>query len=356
MAGQVISSLDTGNLVFHDAQLDYYGKRVAAATGAPVVPEDSKPLPEGDYTVHLWDITDGQQKPLAQLKGHDGPVWKVAWAHPSFGSIVATCGYDMKVIIWKEVNNQWQKAYVDTSHTASVNDLAFCSWEHGLMLACASSDGTVSVLTYIRAEARWSRAAFNAHAGGVQSLSWAPFAAGMQLRLATGGSDNSVRIWRGEGETWTQETNLLLPAHTDWVRQVAWRPDGSSTVASGSWDKTVSIWKQEMDGQPWRQVCSLPASSKVESVAWSVTGSVLAIAGADGDSVLYKEAYDGRYEEISRCSEQGYVETAPPPQPPAAAQDFAANAAVPPPTMPEVQQQASVQDEQQQNVLEAFGM
>jgi len=28
---------------------------------------------------------------------HEGPVWQVAWAHPKYGSILASCSYDRKV-------------------------------------------------------------------------------------------------------------------------------------------------------------------------------------------------------------------------------------------------------------------
>lgn len=36
------------------------------------------------------------------MKGHTGPVWQVAWAHPKYGHILASCSYDGKVLIWKE--------------------------------------------------------------------------------------------------------------------------------------------------------------------------------------------------------------------------------------------------------------
>lgn len=358
MSGQVICSLDTGSLAFHDAQLDYYGKRAAAACGAPVQPDDSKGLPEGDFTIYIWDITDGQQKLTAQLKGHEGPVWKVCWAHPKFGSLLVSCGYDMKVIIWKEVGNQWQKAFVDTSHTASVNDVEFGPWEHGCRVACGSSDGMVSVLTYIPTEARWARAAFQAHSCGVQSLSWCPASHHRDhtssLRLATGGCDHSVRIWKCEGDMWSQDGLALVPTHTDSVRKVAWRPDGSNTVASGSWDKSVVIWRQEMEGQPWRQMSKFTVAGKVEGLAWSVTGSILAVSVDEGETTLYKETYDGRFEEVGKCGEQGYTELAPPAGAPTVfdqqqpAPNFDHPAA------------ASVSDaqfvQQQQSVLDAFGI
>ena len=41
-------------------------------------------------------------------------------------------------------------------------------------------------------------------------------------RLVTGGGDNSVKVWREEGDSWIMEDKL--EGHTDWVRDVAWAP------------------------------------------------------------------------------------------------------------------------------------
>ena len=52
---------------------------------------------QGDQVVHIAD-----------LQGHEGPVWQVAWGHPKFGSILASCSFDHKIIVWKEVQeNYW---------------------------------------------------------------------------------------------------------------------------------------------------------------------------------------------------------------------------------------------------------
>lgn len=50
---------------------------------------------------------------------HEGPVWQVAWAHPMYGNILASCSYDRKVIIWKEENGTWEKTYEYTGHDSS---------------------------------------------------------------------------------------------------------------------------------------------------------------------------------------------------------------------------------------------
>lgn len=34
---------------------------------------------------------------------HSGSVWKVTWAHPEFGQIIATCSFDRTVAVWEEL-------------------------------------------------------------------------------------------------------------------------------------------------------------------------------------------------------------------------------------------------------------
>ena len=80
---------------------------------------------------------------------HDGPVWQVAWSHPSFGSLLASCGYDRRVIVHREVSpGQWTRIYTYEGHASSVNSIAWAPFEYGLQLATASSDGKVAVLSH----------------------------------------------------------------------------------------------------------------------------------------------------------------------------------------------------------------
>lgn len=118
------------DLLKHDAQMDYYGTRLATCSS--------------DRTVKIFDVRNGGQILVADLRGlatnisepcqgfvivtdwvsglfcsHEGPVWQVAWAHPMFGNILASCSYDRKVIIWKEENGVWDKMYEYTGHESS---------------------------------------------------------------------------------------------------------------------------------------------------------------------------------------------------------------------------------------------
>lgn len=79
------------------------------------------------------------------FKVHEGPVWQVAWAHPKFESVVATCGYDCKVKIFrKEVNNSWSEIF-NENLDSSVNCIAWAPWEYGFILAAGTAQGRIVV-------------------------------------------------------------------------------------------------------------------------------------------------------------------------------------------------------------------
>merc|ERR1712106_1081567 len=76
------------------------------------------------------------------------------------------------------------------------------------------------------------------------------------------------------------------------------------------------IWEQESVGSPsrvrqqdaggdWRKVAKIEVNDKVEAIAWSETGGVLAVSSADGETVLYKETADRDYVEVAKVSEAG---------------------------------------------------
>ena len=88
MATSIVAAFSTGHGdMVHDAQLDFYGRRLATCGS--------------DRSAKVFDVEGGAQ--TGELAGHEGPVWQVAWAHPQFGTLIASCGYDRRVIVHREV-------------------------------------------------------------------------------------------------------------------------------------------------------------------------------------------------------------------------------------------------------------
>lgn len=127
---QKIASFDTRNEgIIHDAQYDYYGKRLATCNS--------------DGYIHIYDVSKIDNIVKQKIfQAHSGPVWQVTWAHPRYGNILASCSFDKKVILWKETNqNEWEHFQEHNLHKGSVNSIAWAPWDFGLRLAAGSSDG-----------------------------------------------------------------------------------------------------------------------------------------------------------------------------------------------------------------------
>lgn len=90
-----------------------------------------------------------------------------------------------------------------------MNSISWASHSLGAILACASSDGKVSVLEF-KDNGSWDTKVFSAHGMGCNAVSWAPATlpgslvstqsqiSGNVKKIATGGCDNLVKIWAFE--------------------------------------------------------------------------------------------------------------------------------------------------------------
>eukprot|EP00927_Polykrikos_kofoidii_P046418 TRINITY_DN40667_c0_g1_i1.p1 TRINITY_DN40667_c0_g1~~TRINITY_DN40667_c0_g1_i1.p1 ORF type:complete len:358 (-),score=53.22 TRINITY_DN40667_c0_g1_i1:539-1612(-) len=352
---QGVSPLDAGHSgPLHAMQLDHFGNRLATASGTV----------SGDHCVNIWNVETRES--LGELRGHAGSVWAVAWSHPMYGPIVASAGEDRRVIFWRECfDGDWCEVHRHETSGAALA-AAFAPWEYGLQLAVASSDGNATIIScrepekaeteaaeagkdeavgaegkeIARATGAWRTETFKAHEGGAFAVCWAPATSPvvgcdsqysnegaaaavdgvtqnsgislLQRRLVTGGADNRVRIWRHDklNDAWVDQHNLSYgehTEHTDWVRDVAWRPNvgiPSNIIASCAEDGTVVIWKQLMSGQPWSIAKKWTLDAAAWQLSWSVTGSILAVSTSKNQVKLYKESSDGKWEVAEHFDEQ----------------------------------------------------
>jgi protein transport protein SEC13 len=203
-----------------------------------------------------------------------------------------------------------------------VNALAWAPHEYGAVLACASSDGTFSTITYDAASAQWVvEKVAHAHAIGCTGVSWAPAAMPGSLvsaggggggdqaavgpqRLCTSGCDNTVKVWRRDAGQWTCEATLS--AHGDWVRDVAWSENMGlpmNTIASCGQDGKVFIWTQGAPGGAWASRELHDFGAPVWRVSWSTMGNILAVSDGNNTVSIWKESIDGVWNQISAAAE-----------------------------------------------------
>jgi WD40 repeat protein len=108
------------------------------------------------------------------------------------------------------------------------------------------------------------------HTNHVMSMAWS-----MSGRLASGSWDNTIKIWKDQDLVYT------LRGHTNVVSSVAWSMSG--LLASGSADKTIKVWKNE-------ELCYTLRghADYVRSVAWSMSG-LLTSGSYDTSIMIWKD-------------------------------------------------------------------
>ena len=127
----------------HDLAYDYYGRRLASCSSdqkikifdrvSPFLVSSSShttastiiPGPVGisGNTIEAGEITKktnemaGMWKCTGELKAHSGMINKVAWGHPEFGQVIASCSTDRFVNLYAEIGvkesgwwNMWEES------------------------------------------------------------------------------------------------------------------------------------------------------------------------------------------------------------------------------------------------------
>jgi len=280
-----------------------------------------------DGTVCVWNTESRECK---ELCGHKAAPIALAWSSGRFAGLLASGSEDGQVILWREVRQQeWQVTY-QVHVTGSANVLSFCPPDHGLVLAVAGGDEVGVVTLIMRPETssgnfsdQWQSRAFEAHPGGVSSLSWSPTSSPTTLatgpaatsnpapprcRLATCGGDGSVSLWRSESKAkimdfMKKQEDLTDDSFRGEVRDVVWRPNigiPSSQLAACTDQGCIAIWIQDMEGQPWRIRSSWRVSGDARRLSWSSAGVLLGVSIGDSDTALFREGKCGEWEQVSR--------------------------------------------------------
>lgn len=278
-----------------DISYDHFGRRLA--------------LSSTDHTIQIWDLdNDGSYQLSAKFRSHSGSVWKVTWAHPEFGQVLATCSLDRTAIIWEEVierssdqTSHWAKRATLVDSRTSLTDIKFAPKHLGLMVVTCATDGHVRIYEApdITNLTNWSlRDEFNCKMA-CSSITWNQ--SRIHPPMVAVGSDDANTVspkvliyeYNENLRRWVKVDAVASAA--DSVHDLAFAPYiGRSFHLLGIASKNVQIVKIKTQSNPPTITTVAQFDdhlSQVWRVSWNITGTILASSGDDGTVRMWKSNY-----------------------------------------------------------------
>lgn len=207
-------------------------------------------------------------KLVAQLPGHSGPAWCVAWnpARP----LLASCSSDKTVRIYTYSNDARTDELtfrflveIPTAHKRTIRSIAWSP--NGKSLATGSFDSTVGV---------WEQVDENEGIEGIETFP---------------GDGEAGSSEKEEEREW--ECITTLEGHDSECKSVGWSSDGM-LIGSCSRDKSVWIWELQDDGDFECISVMMEHTQDVKQLAWHPHEEILASASYDAYIFLFYDDPD----------------------------------------------------------------
>ena len=233
--------------------------------------------------------------------GHNQPIFDLSFSHPCYGTYLASCGNDKKLIIWKEKSNNDYENIYEYKHKSAVKCCKFAPHEYGLIVICGTTKGCISIHEFQKNIQKWHNHQLdNIHSSEINSIDWAPSSPPVNLeeedkeiedenemnlnlepmKFISCGNDCKINIFKSEENTINSfvkvksiDLNGVIPRDIAFLNFVGYI---NLTFACGLEDGKCLIYKY-CDNE-WKNTFTIDINSSIIKLCWSLCGTYLGIS------------------------------------------------------------------------------
>ena len=255
-----------------DIETDFYCRNLAVGTSSG--------------KIYIYDKKNGTASKISEIIAHIGPVYKLSWSHPCFGPILASCGFDKKVNLFKiDINNQLEKLYEHEMHNNSVKTLKFSPSSNNLLLISGDLNGNIITCEYTNKNVILQKTF--GHDYGVNSIDFLD-----DKNFVTCGNDNIIKIWNYSQENGNAEIKNVntIKDNNISTKDLSCKDNKHFVCCGSSEDEGIVNYYILNDENKWELNEIYKQNGKLEKIRFNEEHTCIAVIDENGKENIILES------------------------------------------------------------------
>ena len=254
-----------------DIEIDVYGRKLAVGSSTG--------------KIYIFENLNGNYSKVSEISAHIGPIFKLSWSHPSFGPILASCGFDKKVNLYKiDPQYKLEKIYEHDKHNNCITALKFSPSSNNLLLISGDLNGNIIACEYLDKD--FGIKEIFGHDFGVNSIDFFD-----DKTFVTCGNDNTVKIWNYLNENGNVEIKNIFVINDNNIctKDLSCKDNKHFVCCGYSGDEGIVNYYVLNDENKWEVNEIYKQNGKLEKIRFNEEHTCIAVIDESGKESIIME-------------------------------------------------------------------
>ena len=254
-----------------DIEIDFYGRKLAVGSSTG--------------KIYIFENLNGNYSKVSEISAHIGPIFKLSWSHPSFGPILASCGFDKKVNLYKiDPQYKLEKIYEHDKHNNCITALKFSPSSNNLLLISGDLNGNIIACEYLDKD--FGIKEIFGHDFGVNSIDFFD-----DKTFVTCGNDNTVKIWNYLNENGNVEIKNIFVINDNNIctKDLSCKDNKHFVCCGYSGDEGIVNYYVLNDENKWEVNEIYKQNGKLEKIRFNEEHTYIAVIDESGKESIIME-------------------------------------------------------------------